>query len=184
MGIVILYGCTPKTESITYDEGVDKINEFNENFDVNMKTYPKLVEDINLLIAQITGFAVVNENSPKSLKYLIDYRINSLEAEKLFLEGWQWGRGSTTDWGFGCNRGFSRIINSTILRNNSAQKGYEAIDTLKLFIDEFPEDAMALNLTQKDVLFQNAEYFKSEEKARRDAIIVTSLCKKKNNTKG
>ena len=63
------------------------------------------------------------------------------------------------------------------MRNSSAYKGYEAIETLQLFVDEFPDKAKSVNLTQKDVLFLNAAYQQVEDKAARDARVIRSACK-------
>jgi len=175
--LIALYGCN-SSETLTFKDGVTRINKIDENFGATMKTPPNSTEKINGLLTQITGFAAANENMPQSLSYVIDFKIKSLEAELLHIEGWHWGRGSTTDWGFGCRRGSARILNSSKIRNSSAQKGYESLEALKLFVYEFPDKAESLNLSQKDVLFLNAAYYQVEKKAKRDASIIKSLCKK------
>ena len=172
-----MVGCKPSSETMTFEQGVKRINEIDEKFGANMKTPPNSTEEINGLLTQITGFAAVNPDMPKSLKYILDFRIKSLEAELLHIEGWQWGKGSTTDYGFGCTKSSARILNSSKIRNASAQKGYEAVNALQLFVDEFPNEAESIDLSQKDVLFLNAQYYQIEEKARRDANIIKSMCK-------
>ena len=173
----VVYGCA-SSGTITFDRGVERINEIDEKFGSNVKTPPATVKAIDQLITQITGFAALNEDMPNSLKLLIDFRIKFLGAEKLHAEGWQWGRASTTEFGFGCRRGLERITNSSILRIAAANKGYEAIGILQEFVDEFPNEAKSINLTQKDVVFLNAAYLPIQEKAERDAAIVKSGCKK------
>jgi hypothetical protein len=174
--LIVVYGCA-SYQTITFEQGVKKINEIDQNYGADMKTPPDSTEKIDGLLKQITGFAAINPDMPKSLKYLIDFRIKSLEAELLYIEGWQWGKASTTDYGFGCRKGSARILNSSRIRNTSAQKGYEALDVLESFIAEFPEEAKSLNLSQKDVLFLNAAYQQVEEKAARDSKIIRNLCK-------
>jgi len=174
--LVIVYGCTSPDDA-AFKKGVKRINEIDEKFDSNMKVPPDTKEGVNELLIQIVGFAAANENMPKSLEYLLDFRIKTLEAEKLHIEGWQWGRGSTTDWGFGCRKGSARVLNSSKIRNSSAQKGYEALESLQLLVDEFPAESKSVNLTQKDVLFLNAAYQQVEDKARRDSKRIRSLCK-------
>lgn len=174
--LLAAYGCSVSSKTITFEQGVERLNEMDKEYGSNMKTPPNSTEKIDGLLTQITGFAALNKNMPQALEYLLDFRIKSLEAEKLHIEGWQWGRASTTEWGFGCKNGYARITESAQLRNNSAQKGYEAVSILQLIIDEFPEEAKSLNLTQKDILFLNAAYTQVEEKARRDAAIVQKLC--------
>ncbi len=174
--LIVIYGCAPASETITFKEGVERINDLDEKFDASMKIPPNSTEKIDGLLAELTGFSAVNQDMPTSLKYLLDFKIKMLEAEKLHTEGWQWGKGSTTDYGFGCKKGYERITNSSNLRIASAQKGYEALNALESLINEFPEEAESLDLTQKDVLFFNAAYYQIEEKARRDASIVYNLC--------
>ncbi len=176
LSLIIVYGCA-SSGTVTFDQGVKRVNEIDQNYGADMKIPPNSTEKISGLLTQITGFAALNENMPKSLKYLIDFRIKSLEAELLHMEGWQWGRGSTTDWGFGCKKGSARVLNSSKIRNNSAQRGYEALDALKSLIEEFQNEAESVDLSQKDVLFLNAAYQQVEDKAAKDARIIKSMCK-------
>ena len=68
------------------------------------------------------------------------------------------------------------MTGSARLRNASAQKGFEAVSVLQRFVDNYPEEAKSLNLTKKEVLFLNAEYFQIEEKAKRDSRIIEHFC--------
>jgi len=172
--LIVLYGCTTGSQ-MTFNQGVKKINELDEKYGVGLKSAPESTDKIDELIAQITGFKAVNEMS-EPLEYLIDFRLKFLEAEKLHVEGWQWGRGSTTDWGFGCRKGYLRVKEAARLRNQSAQNGYEAVEILKTLINKYPKEVKRVNLTQKDVLFLNAFYFQEEKKAIRDGKIIESFC--------
>ena len=174
--LIVVYGCA-SSETVTFNNGAKKINEFDKQFGATMKAPPDSIENINGLLAQLIGFRAANRNMEEPLASLLDFRIKSLEAERLHIEGWQWGRASTTDYGFGCNKGFARVLNSSSIRNASAQKGYEAVEALRLFIDNYPKQAESLNLTQKDVLFLNAAYQQVDDKARRDSRIIRNLCK-------
>ena len=176
LGLIVLYGCT-SPETAKFNQGVKRINEIDEKFGASMKTPPDSAEGVDGLLAQLTGFAVAIEDIPASLKYLLDFRIKGLEAEKLHIEGWQWGRGSTTDYGFGCRKGSARVLNSSKIRNSSAQKGFEALESLQLLVDEFPAESKSVNLTQIDVLFLNAAYQQVSDKASRDSRIIRSACK-------
>src|SRR3989338_5343141 len=168
--LVIIYGCANQVDA-GFDSGVKKINEFDKQFGATMKAPPNSTEGVNGLLAQLVGFRAANRDMDKSLANLLDFRIKSLEAERLHIEGWQWGMGSTTDYGFGCNKGSARVLNSSRIRNASAQKGYEAVEALQLFIDRYPKQAESVNLTQKDILFIRAAYQQVEDKAARDARI-------------
>ena len=173
---VIIYGCANQ-QTVGFDEGVKKINEFDKQFGATMKAPPNSTEGVDGLLAQLVGFRAANMDVDKSLANLLDFRIKSLEAERLHIEGWQWGKGSTTDYGFGCNKGSARVLNSSRIRNASAQKGYEAVEVLQSFINNYPGKAEDLDLTQKDVLFLNAAYLQIEEKANKDSRRINSLCK-------
>jgi len=176
LSLIIVYGCT-NPEFKSFKKGVEKINKIDEKFDATLKIPPDSTEKIDGLLVQLMGFSAASENMPQSLKYFLDFRIKTLEAEQLHIEGWQWGRGSTIDWGFGCRGGSARILNSSKIRTSSAYKGYEALDVLQLFVEEFPKEANSVNLSQKDILFSNAAYFEIEKKAGRDSRIIRNACK-------
>jgi len=176
LSLMFLYGCLSPQDK-AFNEGVKRINEIDNNFGTSMKTVPDSAKDIDELLIQLTGFAASDRNMPQSINYLLDFRIKTLEAEKLHIEGWQWGRASTTEFGFGCRKGTPRIINSSRIRNNSAQKGFEALDSLQLLVDGFPNKAKSLNLSQKDIIFLNAAYKVVEDKAKKDARTIRGLCK-------
>mgnify|MGYP001378083720 CR=1 FL=1 len=176
LGLIVLYGCTsPKTAE--FDQGVKRINKIDNKFGSTMKTPPDSAKKVDELLVQLTGFSAVNNDMAPSLKYLLDFRIKNLEAEKLHIEGWQWGRGSTTDYGFGCRKGSARVLNSSKIRNASAQKGYESLESLRLLVYQFPKEAESVNLTQKDALILQVSYQQVEEKAARDAKTIKSVCR-------
>ena len=177
IALLLIVGCTTSSKTITFEQGIKRINEIDNTYNVGMKTVPNSTQEINGLLAELMGFGALNKDIPLSLKYLLDFKIKTLEAEKLHIEGWQWGRASTTDYGFGCKKGSARILNSSNIRNSSAQKGYEALNSLQLLIDEFPDEAESLDLSQKDVLFLNAAYQQVGDKAAKDAKIIRSSCK-------
>tara|TARA_Y100000310_G_scaffold250424_1_gene256637 strand:+ start:1277 stop:1855 length:579 start_codon:yes stop_codon:yes gene_type:complete len=177
LSLIVAYGCT-SSENITFKEGIERINEIDEKYGAAIKTPPNSTEKIDGLLTQITGFAALHQNMPLSLKYFVGFRIASLEAEKLHIQGWQWGKGSTTDFGFGCKKGSAKVLNSSKIRKESAQKGFEALDSLQLLVDNYPIEAKSINLTQKDILFLNAAYYQIKNKAEKDARIINSLCAK------
>ncbi len=182
LSLIIVYGCASFSEltgfaasQMTFKQGVKKISEIDEKYGATLKSAPAEVNDVEGLLAQFTGFRTLNELS-EPLEYLLDFKIKFLEAEKLNLEGWRWGRGSTTDYGFGCRKGYARVKEAARLRNESAQKGYEAVEALQKFVEQYPKQAKSLDFTQKDVLVLNALYFQNEEKALKDARIIEGAC--------
>lgn len=181
--LIVAYGCANVSQlrgNVVFDpafnDAVERINEIHESHGSTLKSAPETTDQIDNLLAQLIGFNAINE-LPESIEILIDFRIKSLEADKLHAEGWQWGRGSTTKWGFGCRKGFARVSEAARLRNLSATTGFEAVNILQEFVDKYPEEAKNLNYTQKDVLFLNAVYFQIQESALRDRSIVRSGCK-------
>ena len=182
LGLAVAYGCA--SSPMTFEKGVKKINELDKKYDSGLKSPPNSTDKIGGLVAELNDFRAANGNLPEPLKYLVDFRIKFLEAEKLNAEGWKWGKASTTEFGFGCNKGYARIIESAGLRNASASKGSEAAELLQKFIDSYPEEAASLDLSQRDVLSLKASYFQEGEKAERDARIIRSLCKAQANQTG
>ena len=174
----LLLGCT-QPGAMDFRDGVKKLEQFDKDYNSSVKTPPASAAGIDGLRAQLVGFKAANKLSDP-LNSLVDFRIVLLEAERLNAEGWQWGKGSTTDYGFGC-KGYIRIKESSRLRNASAQRGYESVDMLEKFIEEFPDESKIAGLTQKDALALNAMYFQIEEKASKDARLVENLCGKKGN---
>ena len=175
---LLLLGCA-QPDTMAFKDGVKKLEQLDKKYNSSIKTPPASAAEIDELKAQLVGFKAANKLS-KPLNGLVDFRIIFLEAEKLNAEGWQWGKGSTTDYGFGC-KGYNRIKESARLRNASAQKGYEAVDMLEKFIEEFPKESGSAGISQKDVLVLNAIYFQIGEKAEKDARIIEGFCGKKNN---
>ncbi len=173
--LVFLYSCT--SPELDFEEGVDKLNEFNSEYGSTLKNAPETKEKTDELIAQLTGFVALNALIDP-LNSLYNFRIKFLEAESMSYEGWGWGRASTTKYGFGCKKGYDRITNSSRIRNNSVVLGYEAVDLLESFVDSYPEKTKSLNLTQKDVLILKTIYFQEQETAERDARLIKSVCKK------
>jgi len=114
--LIVVYGCA-SPEDTAYKKGINRLNEIEGNFGVNVKTVPESRERLIDLHAQILGFSAADDGTSKALKELLEYRVKILDAERLHAEGWQWGRGSTTDWGFGCRKGSARVLNSSKIRN-------------------------------------------------------------------
>ncbi|MBI2134518.1 hypothetical protein HYU09_00875 [Candidatus Woesearchaeota archaeon] len=180
-GLAVVYGCSFQ---LTFEKGVKKMDKLDNQYGASLKSPPDNADKITGLVAGLNDFKAANPDIPDSLALLIDFRVKFLESAKLDLEGWQWGKASTTDYGFGCSKGYPRITESAKLRNASAQKGNEAVAILQEFVDRYQAEAQSLNISQKDVLILKTEYFTMEEKAARDARIMRSLCKDQANQTG
>ncbi len=179
LSITLLIASCANSDTISFNAGIKKIDGLDQKYNSTIKSPPSTSEGINNLTADLTAFKANNKLS-KPLDDIIYFKLAFLEAEKLSSEGWQWGKGSTTQYGFGC-KGRDRIRESARLRNASAQKGYEAVDKLEKLIQDFPKESKSVKLEQKDALALNAMYFKAQEQAEKDAKIINSFCKNQKN---
>ncbi len=161
-----------------FDYGIKKINETNNKYGVTLETYPKEIEQLNLLFNDLTELKKINLTKDKEpFNYLIDYRIKNIEAEKLYIASQKYGIIGTTKDGFGCkSRPF--IIESAQLRNLSALNGFEAIQLLQKFIDEYPSQAKTAGFSQKNVLFGNATFSVILKDAIKDNKVINNFCPK------
>lgn len=177
MFVVFVVGCTPGSKIVSFEEGVERIKEIDAKYGSNMMAVPLDAEGLANLRAELVGFRSSNELDP-ALEALLDFRIKILEAKTVFDEGWKHGRSGTTEFGFGCKM-FDKVIESSELRVESAQIGNEAVQLLQNFIDNFPEQAKSLNLTQREVLVMKTLYFEVQETAERDNRLMRSGCEDK-----
>lgn len=170
--VVLLAGCAQQG----FGYGLEKLNEINSRYDTTIETYPKSIADIDLMIKDLDNLKDLQLQSDKeSFDYLIRYRILNLEAEKLFIESQKHGFNNLAKTGFGC-KPRPLVIESVALRNQSAQKGFEAAGLLLEFIDKYPEDAKAAGLSNKNVMFLNASFYDISRIARSDSSIINRFC--------
>src|SRR3989344_8053009 len=150
---VAIAGCSAQ---FAFNKGISELDKIDGKYGMSLKVPPETTEDIDSVIRELEQFKEANEL--ESLELLVDFRIKFLESQKLYLEGWQWGKASTTEYGFGC-KGYGRITESARLRNESAAKGFEAIGILEKFVESYPNEAKSIDMSQKDALFLKAIYF-------------------------
>lgn len=179
--VVIAFAIAGCSAQFAFNKGVSDLSKIDSKYGMSLKEPPKTTENIDSVISELNQFK--DSNELESLEMLADFRIKFLESQKLYLEGWQWGTASTTEFGFGC-KGYDRITESAGLRNDSANAGFEAIAILEKFVDSYPKEAKSIDMSQKDVLFLKAIYFQEQEKASRDASIIKSLCREQANQTG
>lgn len=172
--LIFLYGCAgPKLD---FNSGLDKIKELDKTYDTDIKSPPDNIPDTEALLNDLNELK--KSSASDALNMLIEFRTNFLEAERLNALGWQWGNSGTTEFGFGCIKGYPKVMDSTELRISAAEKGSVAVGILKDFIEGYPNEAKSLGLSQKDVLLLNAEYFQIKEKAEKDRRLIQVACKK------
>ena len=173
LALLMAYGCQVSSE-LTFQEGIKKLDEIEQKHGASLKMPPNSTERIDSLVADLNEFESNNKLSEPMLAFM-DFKLKYLESSRLYLDGWKWGKGSTTDYGFGC-KGYARIKESAAIRNQSAQKGYEAAGVLNTFLEKYPEEAKIINLTRLEVMALNASYYQVAEKAAKDAKVIEGFC--------
>ena len=171
--LLLVIGCS--TEITSFKSGINKVDKINEKYGVDFKSMPATMENAVLMRNDLKGITGISVNAPESFNLFLDYRMKSLEANIISLEAWKYGMKATTRDGFGC-KSLPIIVNSSVLRNVSAQRGYWTIEILQEFVDKYPEEALSINMTQRDVVFSNAFYYTVEKEAGRDKRVIEHFC--------
>lgn len=171
--LLLLIGCS--TEITSFDRGVREMKKVNEKYGVDFKTLPAEIEKAVLMRNDMKVIEGKSLNAPESFRQFFDYRMKILESNIIHLEAWKNGNKASVRDGFGC-KSLPIIFNSSILRNASAKRGYEALEVLQEFLDNYPEEAASINITQRDVVFSNAFYYEVEREAGRDRRIIKHFC--------
>ncbi len=171
--LLLLIGCS--TEITSFESGAREMKVVNEKYGVDFKTLPAEIEKAVLMRNDLKVIEGKSSNAPESFKQFFDYRMKTLESTIIHLEAWKHGEKASVRDGFGC-KSLPIIFNSSILRNASAQRGYEALEVLQNFIDKYPEEAASINITQRDVVFSNAFYYEVEREAGKDRRIIEHFC--------
>jgi len=170
--ILVLTSCSNKD----FGYGVDKIKNTHSVYNTSIDNYP---DDIDALMGM--------DNSLKNLKMLkldsgqkpfelyLDYQLYSTEANKLFIESQKYGMKGTTENGFGC-RSRKFIVESSGLRNESANKGFAMIEKMQEMMSIYPKESSEVNLTESRLNFLNITFNAISKNAKRDASIIDSFC--------
>ena len=152
----------------------------NEKYNTNMYSFPLTIEENELLLEDLKNIKTnIDGNIPESSGLLLDFRTKLVESDLFYKEGWKYGKGSTTKYGFGCIKGLPRLRNVTFNRNMSSQIGYGAVGIMHELIKKYPKEAEISNITLKHALFLNASFYQEEKDAARDRRIIEKACVKK-----
>ena len=151
----------------------------NEKYNADMYSFPLTIEETKLLLEDLRGIKNnIDKIIPESFELLLDFRTKLVESDLFYKEGWKFGKGSTTSYGFGCIKGLPRLRNATFSRNMSSQIGYEAVSIMHELIKKYPEEAEIANVTLKHALFLNATFYEEQKNAFRDRRIIEKACVK------
>ena len=171
--VVFVAGCASIKD---LDYGISKLKEVNSKYNTTMDSFPSQPDKIDMMINDINNLKSIDlGDNNEEFGYILDYRIANSEAIKFLIQSGKYGKLGTTVGGFAC-KPRPLVIESAILRNMSAQKGYGAAKLMNLFAEKYPADAEKLNFSTKKALFMNADFSEIETNGRKDINTVNSLC--------
>lgn len=174
--VSILLLTTSCVQSKNFSHGIEQINKLNSKYNTTMETYPDNVNKINAMLKDLEELKKIKlAEGQEPFNYIVDYRILNLEAEKLYIYGQKYGVAGTTKQGFGC-KSRPLIIESSSLRNQSALKGFEAINLLREFIAKYPKESALVAMSEKNALFLNATFYQIAKEAKGDSGIINHFC--------
>src|SRR3989344_785955 len=175
ISLLIIAGCAQQKD---FSYGLGEIGKINSKYNTTISSYPASQEQINSMLSDFSAIASLElETGKESFEYVIKFRTLNLEAEKFIISSNKYGDAGTTKHGFGCKQR-PLIIESAMLRNSSALKGFEATSLLNQFIAEYPADANTAGLSSKDVLFLNATFYQIYNDAEKDSNVINNFCPK------
>ena len=155
-----------------------QITALNSKYNTTMETYPKNMKQIDAMLIDFIDLEKLQlETGQEPFKYIIDYIILNLEAEKLYIWGQKYGDAGTTKNGFGCKIK-PLIIESVFFRNSSAQKGFESVVLLREFVEKYPKEANSVGFSYKNAIFLNATFYQIYTDANSDSHVINYFCPK------
>lgn len=173
IALLLILGCA---QAKNFSYGLKQVNILNSRYNTTMETYPKAITEINSMLKDYNELKKMQLNSGQEpFNYVIDYRILNLEAEKFYIDGQRYGSIGTTKDGFGC-KSRPLIIESAQLRNQSAQRAFDAVDLIRKFVQNYPDEAKQAGFSEKNALFLNATFYEVWREARRDNNIINAFC--------
>ena len=172
--LFVLAGCSLSKD---FDYGLVQIKGVDSKYGTNISNYPEDIVKIDSLANDLKMMKEIRlDRDMDQFSQIIDYRLLVLEAGRYFINhSLNYGNSGTTEDGFGCKQR-PLVVESSALRNNSAQKGFEAVSLLRNFVEKFPEEAAQAGVSYKESLFMNATFYEMARKARSDSIIINRFC--------
>ena len=161
---------------IGFEEALGSLNSINAKYGLAFFTVPSNAETNIEVLEEVKKEAESAELSEEAAQ-LYEIKLKLLESNQFFMEGWKYGKGSTTQYGFGC-KSLERIRNATYSRNISASIGLEAAELVNGFVNSYPEEAEAAGITKGAALVLKTSYELEMQSAKKDRNIVEKLCVK------
>jgi hypothetical protein len=169
---VFIAGC----QSMTFDQGIARIVEINSAHGSTMESYPADPAVIDEMIVQLNDLQKSSFSDGKEqMDLALRYRILTLESGKPLLAAADIGGVGITQDGFSC-KPKPMTLRAASLRDQSAQKSFEAVTVLKELVEKYPQDAQKLGLSMKTALFQNATAYAVWEQGAKDARTIDRYC--------
>lgn len=174
--LIVMLFITSCAKSKDFNYGLAQINALDSKYNTSIESYPKNIKDINQMLNDFSQLKAEQLSSGKEqFNYVIDYRVLNLEAEKLYIQSQRYGDLGTTRKGFGCK--LRPIITESVsLRNQSALKGFEAVNSLREFASKYLSESNLTGLSEKNALFLNATFYQISKDASRDSGIINYFC--------
>jgi hypothetical protein len=171
--LVMVAGCTPVQD---FSSGAEKILEIHDN---NNSSLTKYSEDKNAVDGIYKEMELLDElelqQDQAAFELLLDYQLNFLEAESIFLESQKHGELASTSNGFSCKPRVL-IIDSALMRNEASFMAEKAITSLKALLENYPEQAAAVNLSESDLSDLSIVFDAIKRSAQEDVSTIDKFC--------
>ena len=176
ISIIFLLGCTTNT----FEDGLLKLEEVDTKFRTSSFQSTDSLEQLDELLIEIEKLKNIKfktTEDKEAFDILLDIRTKLIESDKLMVENEEkYGERGSTSGGFGCKGGRPRILNSSTLRKDAALIGFEAVDSISIFVDEYPEHADKAALTMTRGYLLNVTFDRILKSANGDFSTLERLC--------
>ncbi|HLG23982.1 MAG TPA: hypothetical protein VI564_03585 [Candidatus Nanoarchaeia archaeon] len=163
-------------QKIIFEDAVARVNEIDSRHGATMTEFPFDLERLELMEADINGLKSLKlTEGGEAFNLIINFKLAGIEAEKLINQSQKYGLKGTVELGFGCkSRPF--IIETGSLKQQSAEKGAESVDALSRLLSNYPEESKKAGITQKEILFRNATFFRLFTDGQKAIKTAKSFC--------
>ena len=174
--LLFIIGCSPLNNAKDFSYGLRQISMIDSKYNSTMGKYPGSLAQIDAMIKDYVDLKGIHlDKEQEQFSYVVEYKTLSLQSERLRILGDKYANSGSTKEGFACKLR-PLIVESAMLRNQSAHKGYGATRVMNEFIDKYKNYAESAGLFARDVLFLNATYYQFAKDAKKDSGIINNFC--------
>ena len=184
--LLFITGCGMTSKTIydtrySFKQGINDLNLIDIKHGTTFDKPPVDIEDINNALVDLytlkNKFSLLNpSDDTKALMELIDFRIFDLEANLQLQLGNSYGGKGTVKNGFACSQR-PYILSFANYYNESAKKGFIAVNHLKELFKTYPKNAALLEIRTSYPMILNASYSEIFDRARYEARTIDVYCK-------